>query len=183
MLTDRYGLLMNVCFVAIVAFLALGAVEIPCPYCHGTGKIQMSAVLNSEELAFGKPTITAEGIQMGCSRSDLFQVKVDVTMSNQGQADWSGWVEASVTVAGVAGWNSTAYAKVDVKPGSTRSYTFAVMADLTNLRAQGFWGAPIFETTLQKAQGLILCPICDGTGKITVFTWIITMAGGKGNAP
>ena len=184
MFANRYGLLVDVCFVVIVSFLAFGATfEIPCPECHGTGTIQLNGGLNSQELVFGRPVITTEGIQLGCSRSDLFQVRVNLTLSNEGKTDWSGWIQANVTVAGQAGWSSPAYVKVHLKPGSTESYVVAVMADITSLRNQGFWGAPQFESSLQVAQGVIPCPLCGGTGKITLFAWIFALLEGKTSAP
>jgi hypothetical protein len=171
--------------VFVFALLAFGvAAKIECPYCPGTEEGQTGGGANPQDLEVVnvKTTLFTE-TNTGCDMTPLFQVTVNMTLSDEGTTPWSGWVEANMTETRTEDWNSSRYVWVQLGPESTKSYIFSIVVDISYLRDLGFYDLPNFETSALPAQGAIICPVCNGSNKISVFDWLISIIRGGENVP
>lgn len=185
MLANRYGVFMNVSFVIIFVLLASSfVVKVDCPYCGGAGHMQIAEGQSFKDLKVVGIKTTSKFIPRGCNANNLFSVTTNVTLSNEGNVTWNGWVEANLVEAKTGTLVSNKYVRVQMNAGEMRSYSFSVVTDIAGLRSEhGFWDNPDFETSVTPAHGVIPCPPCDATGKITLINWFIAVLRGEGYAP
>ena len=156
-----------IAFFGITGIMLVTAfIKVPCPVCDGTGTISTSVNMDhvfysnlQTDLKFLNPDF--------CMGYTLYEYGVNVTLTNDGSEDATGWI--SLLLKGTLKGNGldTRYVGVAVPAKKTVVDSFIVWFQTPYDATQDVYIDPGID------QGAVKCLTCSGTGKVPLNVWFM----------
>jgi len=159
-----------VAFLTIVPLLtATSILNTGCPVCEGDGVLSGSHNMESVRIS-GLDYQLVETVPNACAMFLLYRYRITITLSNDSNKEAIGWVKLTLVDFTVGKPLDNQYAVVEVPPRKTIAVRYMVL-----------FGSGLQEHIKTDVYVQILtedapCPVCSGTGNISLNTYPIVNA-------
>jgi hypothetical protein len=157
----------NIAFFGITGLLLVTTfIKLPCPACDGAGKVSTS--VNMDHVFFSSLNTTLKLLNADfCMGYTLYQYAIEITLTNDADAEASGWITLNLRSASMGKILDTQYMGVKVPAKSTVVDSFTIYFKTSYDTTQDVYIDPGVD------QGSVKCLVCSGSGHLPMNLWLV----------